>query len=300
MQSFVREQLQKAIQAQEGEHTAEDVLRTFAQEATLMFKSDEVIRMLQSDPYEHLGGIKSSTQRLCQLLRVTEFEKELTKNGYCRIAATVQMKADTKMSKVGVSKYVELCFEYERDGTQNPGDQASVWYSIDVSRDDGPREKMLWVKVFCAGSVPSTLPAKNLEEGDDEEGGWEDIDDDDDDDNESTEQAESKLKKARIEEGESDEDEKMKEAKDSDDKDADGDGGEVPLEDRFTAGMDPDALEQFMHWVRLGKMDDATVFFLLMTFPFYEMEFDLTGFVLDAVFGPDDDEEEAADDEKQQ
>ena len=235
MQSFVREQLQKAIQAHEGEHTAEDILRTFAQEATLMFKTDEVIRMLQSDPYEHLGGIKNTTQRLCQLLRVTEFEKDLTKTGYCRMAATVQIQADAKMSKVGVSKYVELSFEYERDGTQNPGDQASVWYSIDVSRDDGPREKMLWVKVFCAGTVPSILPAKNLDE---DEGGWEDIDDDEgDDDDESTEQAESKLKKARIEEGESS-DEQMEEAK-GEEEDNEEENGGVPMEDRFTARMDP-------------------------------------------------------------
>ena len=36
-----------------------------------------------------------------------------------------------------------------------------------------------------------------------------------------------------------------------------------------------------------------------MTFPFYEMEFDLTGFILDAVFGAEDEDEQGADDDKQ-
>ena len=276
-----------------------------------MFKSDEVIRTLESDPYEHLGDIRPTVKRICQLLRVTEYEKVLTKTGYCRINATVQFQSDGKMEKVGVARYTELFFEYEREGTHNPGEQTSVWYSIDVARDDGPREKVLWVKVFAAGDVPSSMPAKNLDElmtGDNDDDGWEDMDESgDEDDIESTEQAESKLKKARLHEDEpskntggNDEDEKMEDRKDQKDEDEDEKDEESagpPMEDRFTAGMDPDALEQFLHWTQLGKMEDITVFFLLVSFPFYEMEFDLVGFVLDAVFGPDDDDDDDDDEE---
>ena len=286
MQDYVREKLQEAVKARDGEHTVEDLMRSFAHEAALMYKTDEVIRTLESDPYENLDDIKSSVQRLCQLLRVTEFEKVLTKTGYCRMTGTLAIRPDGKMNKVGVTKYVELFFEYERDGTQNPGEQTSVWYSIDVARDDGPREKVLWVKVFAAGSVPSTLPAKNMDEDEDD---WEDIDEDEDDDHESAEQTESKVKKAKIQRDKP-EDEKMEE----DDMENGGDDKEAPTEDRFTAGIDPDSLERFLRWTQLVKMQDATAFFLLMSFPFYEMEFDLTGYILDAVFGPDDDEEDEA------
>eukprot|EP00977_Amphora_coffeiformis_P004982 scaffold1060_cov196-Amphora_coffeaeformis.AAC.14 len=288
MQNYVRDKLQEAINSTDGEYTVEDLMRSFAQEATLMYKTDEVIRTLESDPYEHLDEIKSSVKRLCQLLKVTQFEKVLTKTGHCHITATVAIRPDGKMSKAGVANYVELFFEYERDGTHNPGESTSVWYSIDVARDDGPREKILWVKVFAAGSVPSTLPAKNMDE--DEEDGWEDINEDEDEENESsTEQVESKLKKARIQKYKS-QDDKMEEDEVVED---DKDGEEATqTEDRFTAGIDPDALEQFLRWTQPAQMQDATAFFLLMSFPFYEMEFDITGFILDAVFGAEDDDDE--------
>jgi len=295
MQNYVREKLQEALTSCDGEYTAEDLMRSFAQEANLMYKTDEVIRTLESDPYEHLDEIKSSVKRLCQLLKVTEYERVLTKTGHCRIAATVTIGPDGKMNKAGVTKYVELFFEYERDGTQNSEDSTSVWYSIDASRDDGPREKILWVKVFAAGSVPSTLPAKNIDE--DEDGGWEDIDEDEDEENESsTDHVESRMKKARVQNEnlqdenaeDEDEDEIMEDDKDIDD---------APIGDRFTAGIDPDVLGQFLRWTQPSEMQDVTAFFLLMSFPFYEMEFDITGYILDAVFGSEDDDDDDDDDD---
>ena len=205
MQAYVRNKLQEAIQAQDGKCTAEDLLRTFAEQAALMFQTEQVKSMLRSDPYEHLQDIKRSVETLCQVLQVTEYEKVQTPQGYCRIAATITIPPDVKMQKIGaVSKYVQLYFLYEREGTRHDGEPTSVWYAIDVARDDGPREKILWVKVFAAGSVPSALPAQNLDEdGEDEEDGWEDIEEDDNgDDDQSTDQAESKLKKARLSEDE--------------------------------------------------------------------------------------------------
>ena len=306
MQSYVREQLRQAVRQaqQEGAYTAEDLLRTFTQEATLMFQTEHVTTMLRSDPFEHLQDIAGSIkERLCPMLQITEYENVLTQEGHCRIAATVTLSPDDKMRQVGaVSKYVQLYFLYERDGTRHAGEQTSVWYAIDVARDDGPREKILWVKVFAAGSVPSGLPAQNLDDGHgDEDDGWEDIDDEDDDDDddgkkdrknrqpdddESTEQAESKLKKARLSE---DEDQEMKEKTvEAIIMDNDDDNDAAPLADRFTAGIDPDALSQFWQWACLQETSEATSFFLLMTFPFYEMEFDLPGFILDAVFGAED------------
>ena len=291
MQTLVRQTLENAIQAADEEHTAEDLLRCFAEEAMLMFRTDEIRRTLTTDPYQRLGCIPASVQRLGRLLRVTQYEKVLTGTGYCRTAATVELMADQKMRQVGVEKYVHLQFVYEREGTHGLGDKASVWYSIDVSRDDGPNEKILWIKVFGAGQVPSGLPAINLDE---DEGDWEDVDDEEEevveeDDDSADKPVESKLKRARVGEKEIPNDmEHQAEVHDNNEQNDD----DEQLADRYTAGMDPDALERFLHWCVLGKVDDATAFFLLMSFPFYEMEFDLVDWILDAVFGPEDEKDE--------
>jgi hypothetical protein len=36
-------------------------------------------------------------------------------------------------------------------------------------------------------------------------------------------------------------------------------------------------------------IDESTAFFILMTFPFYEQEWDIVGYVLDEVFGHEGD-----------
>ena len=62
--------------------------------------------------------------------------------------------------------------------------------------------------------------------------------------------------------------------------------------DTYMVYLDPDLLNQFLEWSHLSPMNEATAFFLLMTFPFYEHEWDLVGFVLDQAFGDGDGDEE--------
>jgi hypothetical protein len=133
-----------------------------------------------------------------------------------------------------------------------------------MSKNHGPNERLLWVQVFAEGSTPSHLPAKNLEvegDGDDE---WEDMDEEEEDG------------------------EKVMQDKEPSSATTDNDAPEC---DGFVAHMDPDALGRFLEWSGLGKMDEATAFFLLMSFPFYEHEWDLVGYILDGVFGFNDDAE---------
>lgn len=59
--------------------------------------------------------------------------------------------------------------------------------------------------------------------------------------------------------------------------------------DQYHAGMDADNLQSFLTAAKLQPVDDVTAAFLLLTFPFFEHEWDLVGFVLDAVFGQEDD-----------
>ena len=80
---------------------------------------------------------------------------------------------------------------------------------------------------------------------------------------------------------------------DDDDDEEDKMSSEGGGSDSYTAYLDPDLLHDFLNWTNL-RLTEGTAFFLLMTFPFYEHEWDLVGYVLDEVFGSesDDDEEE--------
>jgi hypothetical protein len=67
--------------------------------------------------------------------------------------------------------------------------------------------------------------------------------------------------------------------------------------DAYRVHLDPDVLHNFLKWANLMPMGEATAFFLLMTFPYYEHEWDLIGHVLDEVFGSGSDDEEEEDGE---
>ena len=56
--------------------------------------------------------------------------------------------------------------------------------------------------------------------------------------------------------------------------------------DRFAAFVEPNTLLNFVSWTQL-KIDDAHSLFFLMSFIFYEHEWDLVGFLIDSVFADD-------------
>jgi hypothetical protein len=168
---------------------------------------------------------------------------------------------------------------------------------------------MLWVQIWPVGDTPSSLPAQKVQF--DEEDGWSDMEDKDDDDDRDgddddcndNDPDEKKMSECNIgnknvchdrcckrprrdngttihHESSANETNKMDE--------------EPSMGDRFTAGIDPDILAQFLAWSNLpSSVDDLTALFLFMTFGFYEHEWDLIGLVLDAVFetGDDDDDD---------
>jgi len=286
LSEVVQRALQDFIQAHKEMHTAMDVLRTFQREAQLQFETELVKDMLLQDPFDRFQDLQDNIKRLLQLIRVTDCHRILTKAGYSSIDATVRLNADDTMKKNGVASHLQLMFKYER----SPADKsehgpASVWYSIDLNRDNGPNERVLWVQVLAAGQTPSHLPAENMDQDDDDDEEWEEMDAEDNDREASIEEedensSDSKRHGTSIEIG-------------LDQESAINDDDES--RDKYVAGMDPEVLGRFLQWTQLGPMDEATAFFLLMTFPFYEHEWDLVGFVLDAVFGFTDDAQSSAD-----
>lgn len=277
LEEAVRAHLATAIQS--DDHTAEDILRCYQLQATLLFESERVKTALTTDPFEHLEDAQAAVARLKKLLRVTEYHSVTTLDGYSRIEAAVRFSADKAMQPT-VGSHVELRFRYERQATS----PATVSFSIDLAKDFGVAERMLWVNVQAVGTVPSSNKARNMADDDEDEDLWSDMEEDaaadDNDDSRQVDQSTQNAKKAKSEiktsvETTATDDEAQKEEEDA-------------SCDRFVAGIDPDLLELFLQWTRIGPMDDITVFFLLMTFPFYEHEWDLVGYLLVSVFGSDD------------
>jgi hypothetical protein len=267
LQKSVQSSLLEFIENEKGEHDGIDVLRTFQQEANLLHETLALKDIIRQDPFVSLEDAKPQVERLCSLLQVTDCHRVVTKLGYSFIDAVVRLpvaapsQAASASNAITVDNNLQLSFQYERRRLSDENGGTTVTYSIDMSRNHGPNERLLWVQVFAMGSAPSHLPARAMEEmeGDAE---WEDMDQDEEDN------------------------EKVMEDKAGD---ADDTGGDC---DRYVAHMDPDALGRFLEWSGLGPINEATAFFLLMTFPFYEHEWDLVGFTLDSVFGFNDDDDE--------
>jgi len=144
---------------------------------------------------------------------------------------------------------------------------SQISYTIDLSRDYGKKERLLFIEVMASGEYPSTEPAIPMKDEDE----WEDFDDEGDSphaNNIAIHDAEASMQSLAVTQR------------------ADG-------KDRFAASVDPDVLGKFLHSTGL-EFDESDSIYFLMTFPFYEHEFDLVGFLLDSVFGDgnDDDEEE--------
>jgi hypothetical protein len=291
LEEAVRLQLAAAVEA-DACNTAEDILRCYKEQATLLFETERIKSALTTDPFEHLHDAKSSVARLAKLLRVTEYHCVTTLAGYARTEATVVFAVDKAM-KPTVTSQVQLKFMYER--TANAA--AQVTYSIDLSKDFGPSERMLWVSVEAVGSSPSINQAKNLAEcSDDGDDQWSDMDEDDDDDEDNNNLV------GDDDHGDDDHGDDTAEGTDDNPLRAEKMNGHQTEEedsacDTFIAGIDPELLTNFTQWTKLGPMDDMTAFFLLMTFQFYELEWDLVGFLLDAVFGSEDEDDDEGDDE---
>mmetsp|Transcript_15837 Transcript_15837/g.20682 ORF Transcript_15837/g.20682 Transcript_15837/m.20682 type:complete len:305 (+) Transcript_15837:82-996(+) len=283
----IRASLKQLLDEHENEETPAELLAMVQQEARLMQETELVKDALRADPFECLKG--TNVDRLYKLLQVPDCHKVYTKAGYCNISAVCQFNADVKMKTRGTNSCVELHFHYERHGEIpiDGSDAPTVAYYIDLSRDNGPCERLLWVQVYAAGQSPSNKPAVNMMDA--EDGEWEDMSDDDGEkDEEDVVKLGKRIREGTITEKREEPELEMKNASDDDDQEM-----ENPP-DRFIAGIDPEVLARFLQWTALGKDmdDDLASFYFLMTFPYYEHEFHLLDYLLEAVFGAPDEEGE--------
>mmetsp|Transcript_19658 Transcript_19658/g.39557 ORF Transcript_19658/g.39557 Transcript_19658/m.39557 type:complete len:459 (+) Transcript_19658:71-1447(+) len=189
------------------------------------------------------------------------------------------------------------------DNEQILSPKTIVIYNIDLSVDNGKVEPLLAVQVLALGNHPSVEPAVPMDEGDvdgdDDEGA--DAENDaqcnvsciDGGSNRSKEKNGSgkltgysqnigKEKKKNVEESE-----EIVMSKDDEHSD---DGDDIDKADRFGVFIEPVNVVKFLEMTSLN-LNDQSVFYFLMTFPFYEHEWDISGFLCSAVFDEDEDEE---------
>lgn len=217
-----------------------------------------------------------------KLFNVISCSRCSTKDGYSTIEAVVELSKDTKM--VNVDQSVRLTFRFRREKIYKESIEHEkrrisrsmsctlerkqqsptlITYDIDYSKDHGENKRLITIEVHAKNDFPSVEPALPME---DENSSMEDMEEID---------KEGRNMKSEI-------NSEMNEETMSVDNETDA--------DRYAAYVDPDALQEFLQSVNLEFNAENSLFFL-MTFPFYEHEWDIFGFLLDCVFGEDEDSE---------
>lgn len=281
--SSVQEALTQYVQSKQETHVPIDVWRMIRDQAALQYERQKIVDALTADP---MGGIQHplKVRRLCRLLQVIECHRVVTHEGLSTIQAVVQITKDEQMEK-SVDQHVQLWFNYERrsiEQSTGPQEGTHIKYSIDISKDCDQRHRLLVVECWAAGNAPSMEQAVPMD-------GWEDMETDDEEDDMDGIKAEGAMEGVKQEETDNKVNIKKDEgiAASDDNKDE-----EEDLADRYAAYIDPDVLQLLKEWSGLDDMEEGPLFFLLMTFPYWEHEWDLVGFVLDAVFGEEEDDDD--------
>jgi hypothetical protein len=308
----VRSSLASFLSVQDGYHLKTDILRIIEEEALLMKQTEYVMNALDRDVMGQLSEVTSQVESLKKIVRVTSYDKIRTIDGYSKIDAVLSMRRSP-------SSMVQLTFRYERKRREeSPG--CRVRYSIEMSKNHQQRENLVVVEVWSPQDGPSSGRAVCInqplgflnDEEDNDADGWEDISENDleQDPEESAVTTPITASKSISSVGDRPADRRnhaSKRQKLSEESrqriggNSTGDNKTTvskvqqelePAHDEFLAYLDPDLMHEFLELAGLHPMSDGTAFFLLMTFPFYENEWDLVGFLLDEIFGDEDEDDE--------
>ena len=309
----IRSTINNLLDSQDGFHSKIDILRVIEEEAMLMKETQHIIEVLDSDPMEQFDNVKYQIERLKKIVRVQSISRIRATNDFCKIDAVVGFeKCDN----------LQLAFRYERMRRSDEEGKLSkegshIRYSIQMSVNHQQRENLLLVEVWADKNWPSIQKAVCINQqysdaANDEDDGWEDIEDDDGDGDGGVTEEEPIIKQDHPKDKEGCPSTKeanpkrqklsdipetngnlvAKEDANDDDKGTNSDSSNKENDDpdSYVAHIDPDVLNDFLQVAGIqskkeDEMHEGTAFFLLMTFPFYEQEWDLVGFILEEVFG---------------
>jgi hypothetical protein len=316
LRESTRQHLQAFVSQQEasGNHTAVDVLRAFQQEANCLYETHCIRDILEQDPFQCYSDPdqKQTIQHFQQSFQVTDCHRLEKDDDYCLVEAVVKCHASSSVSPKSKKQkrqspqqppsVIQLHFRYERiPATKDT--VTSIWYSIDLSQNHGPKENIFTIRCWADGNSPSRLPAVSVDDNKEADGSdndddeWEGIDDDDDDQDKEVgkaQQPDSRMTK-KNEKGLKVNGTKVESAQPTRDNACNKQQESEEPRDRYACFLDPDVLQTFQTYNGLTEMDQAAGFFTLMAFPFYQQEWDLVGFVLDSVFAYTNDEDDEND-----
>jgi len=152
-------------------------------------------------------------------------------------------------------------------------------YSIYVSHDYGPNEKLVDIKVFALGGRPSeneAVPIDILNESVDEEH----------ENHGLLSKSDNLLSKAELD--------CVKVSTLSHNRVDKSESPSLAETDQYIAWVDPDLVTNFLRWTSF-EINEVSMLYFLMTFPFYEEQWDLVGYLFDCVFGDMDDDTNSSD-----
>ena len=297
---FVTEHVRSALTADPFQHLKENIPQKFMEEIinSVSIVSHHSVKTMEG--YVRTEAVVSLSKQ------PSEYVPPTSSNA----TSSVSINKKRPRTHHGSAGNLKLHFTYSRSSmtSRHP---CTVSYTIDVcNTTEQARQPLLWVQVYAAGVVPSShnsSHAININETDDD-GQWSDIDDDENDDNDpihenvSKDDAHEPSRKVEltsscvntpdVETSDSQIDNHIERVENG----LSDNGSTV---DRYEAGMDPDVVSVLVsHLSSITEKPsvkskdftcygDITIFFLLMTFPFYEHEWDIVGFLLKAVFDSD-------------
>ena len=261
-----------------------------------MRKSQETMDVFDLDPFGQFEGVELQIEHLKRIIRVKSSSQIRTGNDYCRFDAVVGFEKCNNL---------ELTFRYERKRRLDEDGRTSksgfhIRYSIEMSVNHQQRENLVVEEVWAANNWPSIKKAVCVNqmmddhgENDDGDGGWEDIEEEEDGKGAVVETPTIQKNGSKAKEETNAKRQKLSDNKgiDKTNDPTESDSGEDSDEpDSYVAYLDPEILETFLELtgIKSDEMHEATAFFLLMTFPFYEQEWDLVGYLLEEIFGDDD------------
>jgi len=325
---LVRSTLNNFLESQDGYHSKIDVLRVIEEEAMLMKETQYIIDMFDADPMQQFSLVKPQIERLKNLIQVKSCSRIRTTNDYCKIDAVVtfdEKKCDTTCNDLQLTFRYERKRrrQNEEDGSSSVSKIGShIRYSIEMAVNHQQREDLIVVEVWADNNLPSIEKAiciNQMLQGDDENeingsdnDNWDDIEgggeenmlkepiiiktdtSEEIEENISPQKKNGSNQKRQKLDGSQEETEKSENNCIS--KDGDSDTNDESNEpDSYLAYLNPDVLHDFLEFSGLlsktpEEMHDGTAFFLMMTFPFYEQEWDLVGHLLEGIFGDDEEE----------
>eukprot|EP00804_Cyclotella_cryptica_P019657 CCRYP_013993-RA/>CCRYP_013993-RA protein AED:0.03 eAED:0.03 QI:104/1/1/1/1/1/2/189/438 len=168
-----------------------------------------------------------------------------------------------------------------------------ISYKVEYSVDYGKFQKLFGVDIYASGDVPSVEEAVPLIEGCDDESSEESGDEGSKGPNGSAKAINSRaecVNEPPTDDSDMDEIEMLSDENSVDESIPSNVENGIDA-DRFGAYVEPENIVKFLDQANMN-FDEKTVFYFLLMFPFYEHEWDVSGFLLSSLFDDDQEEEE--------